>query len=175
MYAPGPSFKVNNNSTLLASPVKRKRERSAFDEDAFDISADVGGGRGGAVEAEDDDSDLEILDAYPANGRGKSNALSISFSAPSTLRPLASHPSLTNSLASSFQPIASSASAPSASTSRFQSGWAIANEPTRKPKLSQSKTDQYLPAFAREGGKQGTLEFGQKKRPKVTAAIKKKK
>jgi hypothetical protein len=163
----GPSFKVNNNSTLLASPMKRKRERSAFDDDAFDISGDSLDVLPPAKEDYDDgSSDLEILE--PASGKGKGRALSSTSSA-STLRPLASHPSLSNALPSSF---ASSNSA----SSRFISGWAAANAPKTKPTLSQSKADQYLPAFAKSSGTggQGTLEFGQKKRPKVTKAVKKK-
>ncbi|GAA5849458.1 hypothetical protein JCM8547_000458 [Rhodosporidiobolus lusitaniae] len=153
-----PAFKVNNNSRLLASPTKRKRERSVMDDDAYDVSdrsaelKQLSGRRPRLVENEeqDVDSDLEVLEpTFPVNkGKGKASSTSSA-----TLQPLSSRPSLTNSLlppfSSSLQPLVSSSSTSSSGTKR--------------PALSQSKADKYLPSF-----QQGTLEFGQKKKPKVT-------
>ncbi|GAA5903765.1 hypothetical protein JCM6882_003411 [Rhodosporidiobolus microsporus] len=191
----GPPLVVNNNSTLLASPSKRKRQRSVMDEDAWEVSAEgaaelgvgagggdenrAGGARGGGRLVDDDDddeedSDIEIVEP-PTKGKGKERA----STSTSSSRPFASHSRLGNTLpfsstaptstastrSSAFPTLFSSTSTSSASQPIASGGWGAAA--AKKPALSQQKTDKYLPAFAGGGSKQKTLEFGQKKRPKV--------
>jgi hypothetical protein len=116
---------------------------------------------------------VEVIEPASYGGKGKGKALpKPSTSSTAALRPLTSNSSLTNALSSTFQPLASS----SFSSSRITNGWATANETSKKPKLSQSKADQWLPGFAKSGGTttQTTLVKGEVLRPKVTKATRKK-
>ncbi|BGP15949.1 hypothetical protein JCM10213_003620 [Rhodosporidiobolus nylandii] len=139
---PGPAFKVNNNSRLLASPTKRKRVRSVMDDDAYDVSN--GSIETPAQEGDDDDSDLEILEPQP---KGKA--------------PLSSRPSLANarplSSALSSSSFSTFASMASSAPSQCAGGWGV-----KKPALSQSKADKHLPSLAH-----GTLDFGPKNKKKL--------
>ncbi|GAA5825602.1 hypothetical protein JCM11251_000305 [Rhodosporidiobolus azoricus] len=197
LYGPVPV--VNNNSTLLASPSKRKRQRSVMDEHAWDVSAERGGQGAldqgaGAVDEEmaeemdteeepdteeeaaeeagngEQDSDIEIIEPARAKGKGTERACTSSFG-----------PLTSSSHVNAFPPTSSAPpgrstafttlSGYSTTSSAFASqpiagGWGASG---RKPVLAELKTDKHLPPFLRGagGGKQATLDFAPKKKPKI--------
>ncbi|GAA6027553.1 hypothetical protein JCM8097_007919 [Rhodosporidiobolus ruineniae] len=185
--------RVNNNSTLLGgSPRKMKRMRSVMDE-AYEVSGevemeDLPPAVKQEVEEEDEDDDREPDTETDGEGSSDLEIVEPAASAPSASRsrPFGSRPDLANRASSSstsssffsssapapFHTLTASSSSSLASTSKpaFASSGGFGSKP--KPALSQSRADKYIPGFligGSQGGKggQGTLELGQKKRPKV--------
>lgn len=165
----GPSFKVNNKSKLLASPTKKRHERTLMDE--CEVSREY---------SDDEDDELEYADeetmraavreeqrlremenevpARPAKARNDDDSSDVeivesSYFASSSAkakqeaptRPLSAHNSLSN-VSSSASSAQLSAKQPSPFPSLVSAKTAAA--PPKKQPLAKSSSDKWLPSFA---------------------------